>query len=123
MGRRLFECQAIVSTNSARSGWTLPVRLLLRCGDVVPLPPKALDVLVVLVDKRGMLVSRDELVSAVWPDTFVEESNLGHHISILRKTLGNVDNGQPFRSTREEREQEDYRHWEARPQMLGARVR
>jgi len=97
--------------------------LLLRCGDVVPLPPKALDVLVVLVDKRGMLVSRDELVSAVWPDTFVEESNLGHHISILRKTLGNVDNGQPFRSTREEREQEDYRHWEARPQMLGARVR
>ena len=123
MGRWLFECQAITSTNSARSGWTLPVRLLLRCGDVVPLPPKALDVLVVLVDKRGMLVSRDELVSAVWPDTFVEESNLGHHISILRKTLGNVDNGQPFRSTREEREQEDYRHWEARPQMLGARVR
>jgi len=73
--------------------------LLLRCGDVVPLPPKALDVLVVLVDKRGMLVSRDELVSAVWPDTFVEESNLGHHVSILRKTLGNVDNGQPYIET------------------------
>jgi len=65
----------------------------------VPLPPKALDVLVVLVDKRGMLVSRDELVSAVWPDTFVEESNLGHHVSILRKTLGNVDNGQPYIET------------------------
>ena len=73
--------------------------LLLRCGDIVPLPPKALDVLVVLVDKRGTLVSRGELVSAVWPDTFVEESNLGHHISLLRKTLGNVDNGQPYIET------------------------
>ena len=73
--------------------------LLLRSGDLVPLPPKALDVLVVLVDKRGTLVSRDELVSAVWPDTFVEESNLGHHISLLRKTLGNVDNGQPYIET------------------------
>jgi serine/threonine-protein kinase len=73
--------------------------LLLRSGDLVPLPPKALDVLVVLVDKRGTLVSRDELVSAVWPDTFVEESNLGHHISLLRKTLGNVENGQPYIET------------------------
>jgi len=73
--------------------------LLLRCGDRVPLPPKALDVLVVLVDKRGTLVSRDELVSAVWPDKFVEESNLGHHISLLRKTLGNVENGPPYIET------------------------
>src|SRR5437867_7168361 len=50
-----------------RSGFYSGAAMLCRC------PPKALDVLVVLVDKRGMLVSRDELVSAVWPDTFVEE--------------------------------------------------
>ena len=73
--------------------------LLLRSGEVVPLAPKTLDVLVVLVDKRGTLVCRDELVSAVWPDTFVEENNLTHHISLLRKTLGNIDNVQPYIET------------------------
>src|SRR5262249_10291478 len=75
---------------------SLPV--LLRSGSVVPLAPKTLEVLVVLVDRRGTIVSKDQLVSAVWPDTFVEEGNLAHHISLLRKTLGDFD-GQPYIET------------------------
>src|SRR5262245_36574598 len=74
------------------------VPLLLRSGNVVPLAPKTLDVLVVMVDRRGTIVSKDQLVSEVWPDTFVEESNLAHHISLLRKTLGDFD-GQPYIET------------------------
>ena len=74
-------------------------RLLFRSNDLVPLPPKTLDVLVVLVDKRGIVVPREQLMSAVWPDTFVEESNLGHHVSLLRKTLGNGDNDEPYIET------------------------
>ena len=45
-------------------------------------------VLLILVEKRGELVARQDLMSAVWPDTFVEESNLSSNISILRKQLG-----------------------------------
>ena len=73
--------------------------LLLRSGELAPLPPKALDLLVVLVGRRGRLVPKDELISAVWPDTFVEESNLTHHISVLRKTLGSLENGQEYVET------------------------
>ena len=73
--------------------------LLLRSGEIVQLPPKALDILAVLVDRRGTLVQRDDLIRAVWPNTFVEESNLTHHIAVLRKTLGNVENGQPYIET------------------------
>ena len=75
------------------------VPLLLRSGELVPLAPKTLDLLVALLEKGGALISKEELVSAVWPDTFVEESNLTHHVSLLRKTLGNVENGQPYIET------------------------
>src|SRR5712691_5400469 len=73
--------------------------LLLRSGELVTLPPKTLEILAVLVDQRGTLVSKDNLLSAVWPDTFVEESNLTHHISLLRKALGDGQNGQPYIAT------------------------
>jgi DNA-binding winged helix-turn-helix (wHTH) protein len=52
------------------------------------LDPKAVDVLLILVEKRGELVDWQDLMSAVWPDTFVEESNLSSNISILRRQLG-----------------------------------
>src|ERR1051326_8013405 len=74
-------------------------RLLFRSNDLVSLPPKTLEVLVVLVEKRGAVVSREQLIKAVWPDIFVEESNLGHHVSLLRKTLGNADDGDPYIET------------------------
>ena len=63
-------------------------RVLLRGEQVVPLPPKVVETLLVLVAHRGHTVGKDELIRAVWPDTFVEESNLTHNISVLRKTLG-----------------------------------
>jgi eukaryotic-like serine/threonine-protein kinase len=73
--------------------------LLLRSGELVTLPPKTLEILAVLVDQHGTLVSKDDLLGAVWPGTFVEESNLTHHISLLRKALGNVEDGQPYIET------------------------
>jgi pimeloyl-ACP methyl ester carboxylesterase/DNA-binding winged helix-turn-helix (wHTH) protein len=60
---------------------------LLREGRQLPLPAKIFDTLVELVTHAGSLVTKEELVAAVWPDTVVEESNLSHNISVLRKTL------------------------------------
>jgi DNA-binding winged helix-turn-helix (wHTH) protein len=63
-------------------------RLLFRQDQVVPLTPKVLHTLLVLVENSGRVVSKDELMKAVWPDTFVEEGNLTQNISTLRKVLG-----------------------------------
>lgn len=63
-------------------------RVLLRDGTIMPLTPKVLDTLAVLVEHRGEVISRDQMLKAVWPDTFVEESNLSQNISVLRKALG-----------------------------------
>ena len=63
-------------------------RTICRAGEPVPLPPKAFDLLVILLEQHGRLVAKDELLKRVWPDTFVEETNLPYSISILRKALG-----------------------------------
>jgi DNA-binding winged helix-turn-helix (wHTH) protein/TolB-like protein len=63
-------------------------RVLWRRGELVPLTPKAIEVLCLLVENRGNLVERDEILEKVWSDTFVEEGNLNHAISALRKALG-----------------------------------
>lgn len=63
-------------------------KVLLRGRTIVPLTPKALDTLAVLVQHQGSVISKDQLLKAVWPDTFVEESNLSQNISLLRKALG-----------------------------------
>jgi DNA-binding winged helix-turn-helix (wHTH) protein/lipoprotein NlpI len=68
-------------------------RLLLRGGKPVPLTPKAFDILVVLVNRSGHLVTKDDLLHEVWPDTFVEEVNLTVNISVLRKALDQGGNG------------------------------
>jgi TolB-like protein/DNA-binding winged helix-turn-helix (wHTH) protein/Tfp pilus assembly protein PilF len=62
-------------------------RILLREEVPVRLPPKAFDALVLLVENPGHLLEKEELLRKVWPGTFVEESNLAQHISILRKAL------------------------------------
>jgi TolB-like protein/DNA-binding winged helix-turn-helix (wHTH) protein/Tfp pilus assembly protein PilF len=74
-------------------------RVLLRDGDVVPLAPKAVETLLVLLRSAGQPVDKEALIQAVWPDTFVEENNLAHHISILRKTLGSGGNGKTYIET------------------------
>lgn len=61
---------------------------LTRNGEEVPLRPKVFDTLVALVASAGRLVDKAELYQATWPDTLVEEGNLAHNISILRKALG-----------------------------------
>lgn len=63
-------------------------RLLLRDEAVVALPPKAFDTLLVLVENCDRLLEKSELMTAVWPDSFVEEANLTQTVSILRKALG-----------------------------------
>ena len=57
-------------------------------GEPIPLTAKAFDLLVTLVRRSGHLVSKDDLLRAVWPDTIVEEVNLTVNISALRKALG-----------------------------------
>jgi Tol biopolymer transport system component/DNA-binding winged helix-turn-helix (wHTH) protein len=63
-------------------------RLLVRAGAPVPLAPKAFEMLVVLVGNSGRLLTKDELLRAVWADAVVEENNLDKNISALRKALG-----------------------------------
>jgi TolB-like protein/DNA-binding winged helix-turn-helix (wHTH) protein/Tfp pilus assembly protein PilF len=74
-------------------------RVLLRDGKVVSLTPKVADLLVVLVEKSGQTVTKDELMKAVWQDTFVEEGNLTSNISILRKQLGECPEGGEYIET------------------------
>lgn len=65
-----------------------PVKRVLRQdGEVVPLTGKAFELLLVLIERAGDLVEKDELLRLVWPDTVVEENNLVRHVSMLRKTL------------------------------------
>jgi len=66
---------------------------VLRQGDcVVALPPKAVETLLVLAGSDGRVVEKTELLSTVWPDTFVEEGGLARNISLLRKALGDDGN-------------------------------
>jgi len=67
----------------------LPHRRELRAeGVAIELGSRAFDVLMVLIEARGGLVTKDEILSRVWPDTVVEENNLVVQISALRKALG-----------------------------------
>jgi DNA-binding winged helix-turn-helix (wHTH) protein len=63
---------------------------LLRDGVVVPLGSRALEILTVLVRRSGELVSKHDLIAAVWPDTFVDESNLKVNVCLLRRSLGDT---------------------------------
>src|SRR5687767_11848777 len=63
-------------------------RALTHAGESVPLPPKTFDLLLLLVRRPGRAFSKQELMTALWPDTFVEEANLSFQTSVLRKALG-----------------------------------
>jgi DNA-binding winged helix-turn-helix (wHTH) protein/Tol biopolymer transport system component len=71
-------------------------RLLLQGSETLALPPKALDVLLFLIDNRGRVIEKAEFMQAVWPDSFVEEGNLSQNIFLLRKTLGEGQDGQRY---------------------------
>src|SRR5579862_4619224 len=74
-------------------------RSLLRDGKAVPLTPNAFDLLVLLVENRGHLLKKDELIERVWPNTFVEEANLAQNISALRKALDDKNGGAQYIET------------------------
>ncbi|MGH9941495.1 MAG: tetratricopeptide repeat protein [Pyrinomonadaceae bacterium] len=61
---------------------------LLRDGRPLPLRPKVFDMLLVLVERHNHLIEKDELMSAVWPEQYVEEGNLNKTVSLLRLALG-----------------------------------
>ena len=62
--------------------------LMRRNGETIPLTPKVFDTLLYLVEHQGVVLDKDELMRAIWPDTVVEENNLNQSISALRRVLG-----------------------------------
>jgi TolB-like protein/DNA-binding winged helix-turn-helix (wHTH) protein/tetratricopeptide (TPR) repeat protein len=73
--------------------------MLYRRGESIPLAPKAAETLLVLIERRGQILSKEELIEQIWPDAFVEESNLYLYLSVLRKILGNQKSGTPYLET------------------------
>jgi eukaryotic-like serine/threonine-protein kinase len=63
-------------------------RLLTRSGESIALAPKTFDLLLLLTGGQGRVLTKTELMSALWPDTFVEEASLSYQIATLRKALG-----------------------------------
>jgi DNA-binding winged helix-turn-helix (wHTH) protein/TolB-like protein/predicted negative regulator of RcsB-dependent stress response len=74
-------------------------RLLLRGEDVVPLTPKAFEMLLVLLESSGHVLTKEELMKRVWPDTIVEEANLSHNVYKLRDALGEGRDGGKYIET------------------------
>jgi predicted ATPase/DNA-binding winged helix-turn-helix (wHTH) protein len=75
----------------------LPSRQLLLEGDrSLRLGSRALDILTTLVERAGEIVSKEELIARVWPDTFVEEGNLRVHVAAIRKILGDSRTGNRY---------------------------
>jgi predicted ATPase/DNA-binding winged helix-turn-helix (wHTH) protein len=68
-------------------------------GVPVVIGQRAIEVLVALVLRHGELVTKDELMAAVWPGLVVEENNLAVHVSVLRKVLGKTDDDKPYLQT------------------------
>jgi eukaryotic-like serine/threonine-protein kinase len=71
-------------------------QVLLREGQLIAVTPKAFETLLVLVRRGREVVSKEELLKEIWPDSFVEEANLTQHISKLRKALGDSLEGERY---------------------------
>ncbi len=82
-------------------GYTLdPDTRTLRHGDkVVDLTHKVFTTLLVLVENRDKILTKDELLTIIWPDQFVDQSNLSQNISVLRKSLGETESGKKYIAT------------------------
>lgn len=68
-------------------------RQLTRAGQTVSLTPKAFDTLLFFVENQQRLLTKDELIAKIWPDSFVEESNLAQNVSAVRRALGEKAGG------------------------------
>jgi eukaryotic-like serine/threonine-protein kinase len=67
-------------------------------GSVVPVPLKAVKTLLTLIEHGGEVVSKQVLIEAVWPDSYVEEGNLTQNIFLLRRQLGKAAEGEDYRA-------------------------
>ncbi|HSE31573.1 MAG TPA: tetratricopeptide repeat protein [Pyrinomonadaceae bacterium] len=74
-------------------------RLLFRDGKQIPLKPKVVETLLVLVENSGRVLEKDELIQKLWPDTFVEEGNLTQNIYVLRKALSDGSQSETYIET------------------------
>ena len=74
-------------------------KLLYRKGEQISLTPRAVETLIALVETRGEVVWKDELMHEIWADTIVEESNLNQYLYLLRRTLGAPSDGKPYIET------------------------
>jgi len=74
-------------------------RVLWRSSQPVALTPKSLDILLVLLENSGHIVEKSHLIEETWPGTFVEEGNLAQNIFVLRKVLGEGDQGVEYIET------------------------
>lgn len=74
-------------------------RLLLQGGEIISLQPKTFDILLLLIENRGRVLDKEELMRRVWPDTAVEESNLTQNIYVLRKIFSADAGGQKYIET------------------------
>src|ERR1700692_831972 len=74
-------------------------RVLLRDGKPIALTSKAFEILNLLVENHGRALSKEEMMREVWPDSFVDESNLTQHIFHLRKMLGDTREGRAYIDT------------------------
>jgi DNA-binding winged helix-turn-helix (wHTH) protein/Tol biopolymer transport system component len=74
-------------------------KVLLRNGQPVSLTQKAFETLLFMAQNSGRILEKDELMKAVWPDSFVEENNLSQNIFTLRRVLGDDRNGHSFIQT------------------------
>jgi DNA-binding winged helix-turn-helix (wHTH) protein len=63
-------------------------RVLLREGKPLAITPKVFDTLLILIENSGRIAEKEELMSRLWPETFVEEANLTFNVQQLRKALG-----------------------------------
>ena len=74
-------------------------RLLMRNGTPLPLTPKAFETLLILVQNSGHVLTKENLMREVWPDTYVEEANLTQNVFTLRKVLGQSVDGRQYIET------------------------
>ena len=74
-------------------------RLLLEAGKPVPVGSRAIDLLIALLERPGELLSKDELITRVWPSTHVVEGNLKFQIAALRRALQDGQEGRRYLET------------------------
>ena len=74
-------------------------RVVTREGEAISLTPKATEILILLVQRAGEIIEKEQLIEQVWPDSFVEEANLTQNIFILRRALGEERAGPKFIET------------------------